>query len=154
MNADAAGTPMRFAISEFNVHTAGQLRRDKSTRSTPRRSSPASARSWPSSPTTSPTSYTSSNSAETPGITAGTVKKNGTHFVDNGNAPYNIGGETKGGAVVRLFAKSFAGAKDLFNIPATSGTGATDLRIAASHDTQRNTYSIDSPPTKAPALTH
>src|SRR4029079_13567355 len=23
VNADAAGTPMRFAISEFNVHTAG-----------------------------------------------------------------------------------------------------------------------------------
>jgi hypothetical protein len=70
------------------------------------------------------------------------VKKNGTHFVDNDSAPYNIGGETKGGAVVRLFAHSFAGAKDLFNIPATSGIGATDLRIAASHDTGRDTYNM------------
>ena len=41
------------------------------------------------------------------------MKKNGTHFVDNDNAPYNIGGVTKGGEVVRLFAKGFAGANEL-----------------------------------------
>lgn len=36
------------------------------------------------------------------------VKKNGTHFVDNTNAPYNIGGITRGGEVWRLFNKAAA----------------------------------------------
>src|SRR5207302_1176867 len=75
-----------------------------------------------------------------PGTNPGTVKKNGTHFVDNDSAPYNIGGETKGGEVVRLFAKSFAGAIELFTVPVASGSGSTDLRMAASHNTQQNKY--------------
>src|SRR5262249_32069678 len=68
------------------------------------------------------------------------VKKNGVNFVDNNNAPYNIGGDTAGGEVVRLFAKSFAGANDLFTVPAPSGTGATNFRMAASHNTAQDKY--------------
>ncbi len=68
------------------------------------------------------------------------MKKNGVNFVDNDNAPYNIGGDTAGGEVVRLFAKSFAGANDLFTVPTASGTGSTDLRMAASHNTTQNKY--------------
>ena len=68
------------------------------------------------------------------------MKKNGTHFVDNDTAPYNIGGDTEGGEVVRLFAKSFAGANDLFTVPATSGTGATDLRSPLRNPTRNQYY--------------
>jgi hypothetical protein len=141
VNADAGGAPMRYAISEFNVHTAGNFDNMVETLDTPSQFSRFGS-ILAQLANNKPDELYIFKFSETPGTNPGTVKKNGTHFVDNGNAPYNIGGETKGGAVVRLFAHSFAGAKDLFNIPATSGTGATDLRIAASHDMARDTYNM------------
>jgi hypothetical protein len=139
VNADAGGAPMRYAISEFNVHTAANFNATSDTLDTPSQFSRMGsilaqlANNEPDELYVFKFSQTG---------TAGDVKKNGTHYVDNDTAPYNIGGETKGGAVVRLFAKSFAGAKDLFNIPAASGTGATDLRLAASFDAQQKTYNM------------
>lgn len=141
VNADAGGSPMRYAISEFNVHTAGNFDSMVETLDTPSQFSRFGS-ILAQLANNKPDELYIFKFSQTPGTNPGTVKKNGTHFVDNGNAPYNIGGETKGGAVVRLFAKSFAGAKELFNIPATSGTGATDLRLAASHDVQQNTYNL------------
>src|SRR4051812_37276029 len=141
VNADAGGSPMRYAISEFNVHTAGNFDATSDTLDTPAQFSRFGS-ILAQLANNKPDELYIFKFSETPGTNPGTVKKNGTHFVDNGNSPYNIGGETKGGAVVRLFAHSFAGAKELFNIPATSGTGATDLRIAASHDAARDTYNM------------
>jgi hypothetical protein len=136
--ADAGSAPMRYAISEFNVHTAGNFDGIPDTLDTPADfSSFGSILAQLSN--NKPDELYVFKFSQTPGST-GPVKKNGTHFVDNNTAPYNIGGETKGGAVVRLFAKSFAGAKDLFAVPAASGTGSTDLRMAASHDTAQDKY--------------
>jgi hypothetical protein len=139
VNADAGGAPMRYAISEFNVHTAANFNATSDTLDTPSQFARMGsilaqlANNRPDELYVFKFSQTG---------TAGDVKKNGTHYVDNDTAPYNIGGETKGGAVVRLFAKSFAGANDLFNVPAASGTGATDLRLAASYDAEENTYNV------------
>jgi hypothetical protein len=141
VNADAGGLPMRFAITEFNVHTAGTFDTMTETLDTPSQFSLFGS-ILANLANNKPDELYVFKFSQGPGTNAGTVKKNGTHFVDNGNSPYNIGGETKGGAVVRLFAKSFAGSKELFNIPAASGTGATDLRLAASHDVGSNTYNM------------
>ena len=72
----------------------------------------------------------------------GAVKKNGTHFVDNTDAPYNVGGATKGAGVVRLFAKGFKGARPLLAEPTAAGDGASDLRLAAAHDAGAGRYHL------------
>ncbi len=60
------------------------------------------------------------------------IRKNGMHFVDNTNAPYNIGGITKAGEVYRLFNKSTAPGRDLVGV--TQGSGATGLNVFATRD--------------------
>ncbi len=68
------------------------------------------------------------------------VKKNGTHFVDNTNAPYNIGGITKGGEVWRLFSQAAAPGRDRLRV--TQGSGATALDLAATYDAGPRTYRL------------
>jgi hypothetical protein len=141
VNADAGGTPMRFAISEFNVHTASYF----DSHPAENLDAPADFSRFGSIlaqlTNNKPDELYVFKFSQTPG-SSGPVKLNGTHFVDNGNAPYNIGGATKGAEVVRLYAKGFAGAKDLLNVPTFSGTGATSFRTAASRDNQQNKYSL------------
>jgi hypothetical protein len=141
INGAAGGTPVRFALTEFNVHTAGNFDGMTETLDTPSKFSRFG----------SILAQLGNNKADElyifkfsqgPGTNPGTVKKNGTHFVDNNSSPYNIGGVTGGGEVVRLFAKGFAGANDLFSIPSTSGTGSTDLRMAASRHVAENEFYI------------
>ena len=67
------------------------------------------------------------------------VKKNGIHFVDNDNAPYNIGGMTRGGAVLHLCARAFAGGHDLHAAPIDSG-GADPLYLASSYHQDKDYY--------------
>jgi hypothetical protein len=142
VNADAGGTPMRFAISEFNVHTAGYFD-----------SNPAENLDVPADfsrfgsilaqlTNNTPDELCVFKLSQTDSTGPFGVKRNGTHFVDNGNSPYNIGGATKGAEVVRLYAKGFAGAKDLLNTPSVSGTGASSFRTAVSLDNQQNKYSL------------
>ncbi|WP_218932004.1 CBM96 family carbohydrate-binding protein [Adhaeretor mobilis] len=69
-----------------------------------------------------------------------TIKKNGTHYVDNNNAPHNVGGATKGAGVTRLVAKGFKGAKSLLGTPSPSGSGAGELDLSASHDAEAARY--------------
>ena len=139
VNAAAGGTPMRFAITEFNVHTAGNFDNMTQTLDTPSKFSRFGS-ILAQLANNNPEELYVFKFSQGPGTGPTGVKKNGTHFVDNDTAPYNIGGETNGGAVVRLFAKSFAGANDLFTLPSTSGTGSTDLRMAASHNMADNRY--------------
>ncbi len=134
-----AACPCGIALTEFNVHTAGTFDDTTDTLDTPSKFSRFGS-ILANLANNKPDELYVFKFSQGPGTNPGTVKKNGTHFVDNGNSPYNIGGETKGGAVVRLFAKSFAGANDLFNIPSASGTGSGDLRLAASRNTQQNKY--------------
>jgi hypothetical protein len=139
VNAAANGELMRFAITEFNVHNASTFDNSTDTLDTPQKSARlgsilanlANAR---------PDELYVFKFSQGPGEGASGVKKNGTHFVDNDTAPYNIGGVTKGGEVVRLFAKGFVGANELFSLPGTSGAGAADLKLAASHNAETDRY--------------
>lgn len=56
------------------------------------------------------------------------IKKNGVHYVDNATTPYNVGGSTLAGEVVRLFAKGFAGSAELLRTrSADAPTGLATL---------------------------
>ena len=68
------------------------------------------------------------------------IKKNGTHFVDNTNAPYNIGGITKGGEVWRLFNQGAAPGRDRLRI--TQGSGATALKLTATYEVAPSIYRL------------
>jgi hypothetical protein len=68
------------------------------------------------------------------------IKKNGTHFVDNTNAPYNIGGITKGGEVWRLFNQAAAPGRDRLRI--TQGSGATALKLTATYEAAPSIYRL------------
>ncbi|HSU57396.1 MAG TPA: DNRLRE domain-containing protein, partial [Candidatus Dormibacteraeota bacterium] len=56
-----------------------------------------------------------------------TVKKNGMHFVDNTNAPYNIGGVTKAGEVWRLFSQPAAPGRNRLSVSADAASSGLDL---------------------------
>lgn len=139
VNAAAGDSPMRYALTEFNVHTAGNFDSMVETLDTPSKSSRFGS-ILAQLANNQPNELYVFKFSQGPGTNPGTIKKNGTHFVDNDSSPYNIGGVTAGGEVVRLFAKGFAGANDLFNVPATSGTGATDLRMAASRNVDQSKF--------------
>ena len=69
---------------------------------------------------------------------SGYVAKNGTHYVDNTNSPYNIGGITKGGEVWRLINKGFAPGRNRLNYQTDSQTSA--LNLLASYDPVAQRY--------------
>ena len=66
------------------------------------------------------------------------VQKNALHYVDNNNAPYNIGGITKAGEVYRLFNKAFGAGRN--RLGALTDTGATDLDVHASYEPVTKCY--------------
>ncbi|MEP6662592.1 MAG: hypothetical protein ABJC04_02910, partial [Verrucomicrobiota bacterium] len=68
------------------------------------------------------------------------VKKNGMHFVDNTNSPYNIGGITKAGEVYRLFSKGTAPGRDRLGV--TKGTGTSGLDIVGTFDPVTRWYHL------------
>lgn len=144
VTAAAGGAPMRIALTEFNVHTAAVFENSQNaatTMDTPSKFSTLGsilanlANSKPEELYIQKFSLTQDDSASG-------VKKNGVHYVDNLESPYNIGGITKGGEVSRLFNRAFAGAHDLMTKPTASGTGASDLQLAASHNAQAGRYSL------------
>ncbi len=139
INANAPGQGIRTAITEFNVHTAATFETTSETLDTPSKSSRLGA-ILANLGNNRPDELYVFKFSQGPGDGASGVKKNGTHYSDNNSAPYNVGGVTKGGEVVRLYAKGFAGANDLFATPTTSGTGANDLRLSASYDAEENRY--------------
>jgi hypothetical protein len=71
---------------------------------------------------------------------AGYLAKNGTHYVDNSNVPYNIGGITKGGEVWRLINKGFAPGRNRLSFTTDSQTSA--LNLLASYDPVAQRYSL------------
>ncbi len=60
------------------------------------------------------------------------VQKNAMHYVDNSNAPYNVGGITRAGEVWRLVNKAFAPGRNRLNT--IKGAGATSLDTHSSQD--------------------
>jgi len=139
VNADAGSSPMRFAITEFNVHTAGTFDGMPETLDTPSKSARFGS-ILANLANNQPDELYIFKFSQGPGSDLGTVKKNGTHYVDNEDGPYNIGGVTKGGEVVRLFAKGFAGSNQLLDVPAASDTGASDLRRASAYNPEQNRF--------------
>jgi hypothetical protein len=137
----AGGAPMRTAITEFNVHTAANFDAIPETLDSPSKFSRLGA-IFTNLTNQQPDELYVFKFGQTADSSDSGVKKNGVHFVDNNSAPYNVGGVTKGGEVVRLFAKGFAGAKDLLQLPAASGSGAGDLQMAVSHDAAAGKYSL------------
>lgn len=63
---------------------------------------------------------------------AGYIAKNGTHYLDDADYPYNIGGITEGGEVWRLINKGFAPGRNLLSYQTISQTSA--LNLLASYD--------------------
>ena len=60
------------------------------------------------------------------------VQKNAMHYVDNNNAPYNVGGITRAGEVWRLVNKAFV--RGRYRIGAIKTGAAANLDLAASLD--------------------
>lgn len=60
------------------------------------------------------------------------VRKNGMHYVDRANTPYNIGGITKAGEVWRLFNKACAPGRERIGI--TKSAAASELDVLCSYD--------------------
>lgn len=69
---------------------------------------------------------------------AGYLAKNGTHYVDNNNLPYNIGGITKGGEVWRLFNKAMAPGRSRLGVSPDMQTSV--LNLLASYDPLAGRY--------------
>jgi MBG domain len=71
---------------------------------------------------------------------AGNPAKNGMHYINNGTAPYNVGGITQSGEAYRLAVKGFVGGRPLLGCVGTGTVGST-LYLAASRDTNSgNSY--------------
>lgn len=141
VNHAADGAPMRTAITEFNVHTAANFDAIPETLDSPSKFSRLGS-IFTNLTNQQPDELYVFKFGQTADDSDSGVKKNGVHFVDNDSAPYNVGGVTKGGEVVRLFAKGFAGAHDLLQLPMASGSGASDLQMAASYDDGAGKYSL------------
>lgn len=73
-------------------------------------------------------------------VGSGYIAKNGTHYVDNTNAPFNIGGITKGGEVWRLINKGFAPGRNRLGFQTDSQTSA--LNLLASYDPVGQRYYV------------
>lgn len=141
VNQAAGGEPMRFAITEFNVHTAATFDGMAETLDSPSKFSRLGS-ILTNLANQQPDELYLFKFGQTADDSASGVKKNGVHFVDNDTAPYNVGGVTKGGEVTRLFAKGFAGAHDLLQLPSAAGSGASDLQLVASHESAAGKYSL------------
>jgi hypothetical protein len=68
------------------------------------------------------------------------IKKNGMLYVDNTNAPCNIGGITKAGEVWRLFAKAAPPGGNRLNL--TKGSGTSGLDLLATYDPAAQMYHL------------
>jgi hypothetical protein len=68
------------------------------------------------------------------------LRKNGMHYIDNNNAPYNIGGVTKAGEVWRLFNRAFAPGRD--RIAFSADSSLNNLTLMASYDPAARRYYV------------
>jgi hypothetical protein len=141
VNGGAGGAPVRFAITEFGVHTAAVFENTTETMDSPVKFSTLGSILSNLANAQVEELYLQKFSL-TQDDSASGVKKNGLHYVDNDVAPYDIGDTTKGGEVSRLFNRGFAGAYELMAKPTATGVGASSLQLAAAHNTQAGRYSL------------
>jgi hypothetical protein len=141
VNADAPGENIRFAVTEMNVSTAANFELTTDTLDTPSRFAQMGSILATMAKQQADELYVFKFSQTADNSDSG-VKKNGVHYVDNDSAPYNIGGSTKAAEVVRLFAKGFAGAQELLQTPTATGSGSSNLQLAAARDSVTGNYSL------------
>lgn len=114
-DSESGGEPIRFALTEFNPHTASLWEKSPNNLDTPSKAArfgallASLANNQPNELYVFKFSQTAWDRKGIPNA----VKKNGCHYVDNGSEPHDIGDSTKGAEVVRLFAKGFAGGREL-----------------------------------------
>ena len=125
------------SISEFNVHTAGTFDTLTDTLDTPADYTTLGSILVNLTKNAIDNMYLFKFSQT---LNTTTVKKNGTHFVDNTDAPYNIGGVTKGGEVYRLFNQGAAPGRNRLSV--SLGSGATALDVTATYDPASKYYSL------------
>lgn len=136
------GTDVSFSITEFNPHSAKPWSQIPETLDSPAkvaRFGSILANLAGSQPDELYVFKFSQTANWDRGKTPDAVKKNGVHFVDNNDAPYNIGGLTRGGEVVRLFARGFSGSVDLLNLESNSQVN-NDFHACASFDREQLEY--------------
>ena len=138
--ADMPGeTPFTVSVSEFNTHTAAQFDTLAATLDSPAeyatfgsigvhllKSTPGELYCFKFGQT-----LRSGTSESDP---LGTVQKNGMHYVDNWNPPYNVGGITKAGEVWRLINKGFAPGRSLLSYTRPSDGSLDAVGFKASYD--------------------
>ncbi len=142
-------TPFPVTITEFNVHTAGNLNMLTETLDSPTKYPRLGEIAVDLMKNLIDQMYCFKFS-QTFDTSTGRVKKNGMHYVDNDNAPYNIGTITKAGEVWRLFNKAFRSGRDRLDF--TLGTGATQLDVQTSFDPVSKRYYIFSANNTASAV--
>ncbi len=140
LTADMAPEPrLPTSISEFNAHTAGVFDTMTETLDSPSQFTRLAAISATLVSNDCHELYCFKFSQTLYSSTV-PIKKNGTHFVDNTNAPYNIGGVTKGGEVWRLFNRAAAPGRDRLRV--TQGSGATALKLTATYEAGPSIYRL------------
>lgn len=127
--------PFPVTISEFNVYDGSEFNSLSTTLDTPLNYSAFGAIAWELIANGINEIYCFKISQT---VGAGYPAKNGTHFVDNYDAPYNIGGITKGGEVWRLINKAMAPGRNRLNCLTDRVTGV--LNLLASYDPVAQRY--------------
>ncbi len=130
-------TPLPCAISEFNTHTAANFDALTNTLDTPAEyaSFGAICNELMASQISEMYCFKFSQVSY-----AGTypVQKNALCYVDNTNAPYNVGGITKAGEVFRLFTKAFAAGRSRLSVSESSGAANLETHASFNPLTRRN----------------
>lgn len=133
-NAMKTETPFAMSISEFNTLTASSFTNTSDTLDTPSQYAGFGAIAAQLATNAITEAYCFKfNQTPTSG---GYDAKNGMHYVDNDNAPYNVGGVTKAGEVWRLFNKAAAPGRN--RLGCTSGS----LDTVASYDPATQFYHV------------
>ena len=132
--------PLPLTVTEFNVHTAGTFHKMAETLDSPAIFPQLAAK----------TINLINNSANELYLFKLSqtdwrlgVKKNGAHYVDNTNAPYNIGTITRAGEVWRLINKGFTANRQrlaIQPIASKSAGGLSGLDVMAAFDPATQRY--------------
>ncbi len=134
VTADAPNDQVGYALTEFNVHTAGFFSTIPETLDSPSKFSRLGS-IFANLVNEQPDELYLFKFSQT--ADGDSVKKNGIHYVSNVDAPYNIGSVTRGGAVLRLFARAFAGGQQLHDAPQSI---IEDLHLASSYNPEQDFF--------------
>lgn len=145
--ADMLGeTPFSVSVSEFNTHTAAQFDGLAATLDSPAEYATFASigvhllKSTPGELYCFKFGQTLRNAGSSESDPLNTVQKNGMHYVDNWNPPYNVGGITKAGEVWRLVNKGFAPGRQLLTYNRPSDGSLDAIGFKASYDPALQRY--------------